>query len=347
MALKQASQDLQYNHDNTSLAIIEFLELHTESDTILSNNPNLSTLSYHLSRLKHLFDHIISTTFRHRPYSLYSFVSRRLSTHSISKLTNSIKSEIQAWIDRKRIHFLSCHLNDHLAPDDLITQLTQFCQRLSEDFNCDLQVLVLKNKIFSSLESVLFNGKCSLNVWEHVGLVVAMLIQFKKDMFVGQVFMGHTVRTLAGTGLLRSIEILCSLIRSIKSLFVDEIESNGEISNIIGFLDCQELEIKVLRMGCVLEIGYFGKKEAVKAILKEALVEKFGKLQKSEFSGDLINLDYEKKEEDENDCDENGEVGNGKKQKRFLEGHPFASYIVKFAVMLEAGKGLRQRKEDI
>ncbi|QHN85489.1 uncharacterized protein DS421_16g537850 [Arachis hypogaea] len=167
-------------------------------------------------------------------------------------------------------------------------------------------------------------------------------------MFIGQVFMSATVQALVGMGSLRSIEILYFLIRSIKLSFVDEIESNGEISNIVGFLDCQELEIKVLGMGCVLEFGYFGRKEVVKAMLKEALVEKLGKLPRSELSRNLINLDYEKKkEEDENDCDEDREVGNGKKQKRFLEGHPLASYVVKFAFMLEARKGLKQREEDI
>ncbi|KAL1335122.1 hypothetical protein HN51_064060 [Arachis hypogaea] len=346
-ALKQASQELQHKHDNTSLAIKALLELHTESDTILSNDPNLSALSHHLSRLKHLVDHINSTTSRHRPHSLRSFLSRRLSTHSISKLANSIESEIQAWIDRESIHSLSRHLNDHLAPDHLIALLTQFRQRLSQGFNRDLQDLVLKNKIFSSLESVLFDAKCSLNVRENAGLAVAALIRFNKDVFVGQVLMGPTIRALVGMGSLRSIEALCSLIRSIKSPFVDEIESNGEIPNIIGLLDCEELEMRVLGMECVLEIGYFGRKEAVEAMLKEGLVEKLVELQRSELGGDLIDLDHEKKkeEEDENDCDEDGQVREGKRQKRFLEGHPFASCVARFAVMLEVGEGLRQREK--
>ncbi|MED6205149.1 hypothetical protein PIB30_015271 [Stylosanthes scabra] len=349
-ALKQASQDLQHKHDNnTSLAIKALLELHTESDTILSNDPNLSALSHHLSRLKHLVDQVNSTT----SHSIRSFLSRRLSTHFISKLANSIESEIQAWIDRESLHSLSRHLNDNLAPnDDLIALLTQFRHRLSQGFNRDLQDLVLKNKIFSSLESLLFDAKCSLQVREHAGLAVAALIQFNKDVFVGQALMGPTIRALVGMGSLRSIEALCSLIRSIKSPFVDEIESNGEIPNIIGFLDCKELEMKVMGMDCVLEIGYFGRKEAVEAMLKEGLVEKLVELQRSELGGDLIDLDHEKKkkkkkeeeEDDDNDGDEDGEVGEGKRQ-RFLEGHPFASCVARFAVMLEVGEGLRQREK--
>ncbi|MED6146577.1 hypothetical protein PIB30_035770 [Stylosanthes scabra] len=338
-ALKQASQELQQKHDNTSLAIKALLELHTESDTILSNDPNLSALSHHLSRLKNLVDQVNST----RPHSIRSFLSRRISTHSISKLANSIESEIQAWIDRESLHSLSRHLNDHLAPHDLIALLTQFRHRLSQGFNRDLQDLVLKNRIFSSLESLLFDAKCSLQVREHAGLAVAGLIQFNKDVFVGQVLMGPTIRALVGMGSLRSIEALCSLIRSIKSPFVDEIESNGEIPNIIGFLDCKELEMKVMGMDCVLEIGYFGRKEAVEAMLKEGLVEKLVELQRSELGGDLIDLDHQKKKKEEED-DDGDEVGEGKRQ-RFLEGHPFASCVARFAVMLEVGEGLRQREK--
>ena len=155
--------------------------------------------------------------------------------------------------------------------------------------------------------------------------------------------MGPTIRGLVGMGSLRSIEALCSLIRSIKSPFVDEIESNGEIPNIIGFLNCEELQMRALGMDCVLEIGYFGRKEAVEAMLKEGLVEKLVELQRSEKGGDLIDLDHEEKDKEEEDEGEEG--GEGKRQKRFLEGHPFASCVARFAVQLEVGEGLRQREK--
>ena len=59
-ALKQASHELQAhpspNSDElkSSSAINTLLELETEFDTLLSEDPNLSTLSQHLSNLKAL-----------------------------------------------------------------------------------------------------------------------------------------------------------------------------------------------------------------------------------------------------------------------------------------------------
>ncbi|GAY56326.1 hypothetical protein CUMW_171020, partial [Citrus unshiu] len=66
-------------------------------------------------------------------------------------------------------------------------------------------------------------------------------------------------RALLTVSSTHSIKVLCGLIKSIKSLFVDEIESNCEIPKIISLLDVKDLQTKLLAMDCVLEIGYFGK----------------------------------------------------------------------------------------
>lgn len=126
--------------------------------------------------------------------------------------------------------------------------------------------------------------------------------------------MGPTVRALVSIGSVISVEVLCSLIRSIRSPLVDEIESNGEISNIIALLNSEDLQLRALAFECVLEIGYFGRKEAVEAMLKEGLVEKLMELQRSE------------------------------KGKNEFE-NSFVSCVARFAVQLEVGEGLRQREK--
>lgn len=196
----------------------------------------------------------------------------------------------------------------------MLKLLTQFHDRVAQGFNRQLQELILKLKLFSSLESVLFDDKCPNRVREQAGLAVAGLIRFNKDVFVGQVLMGPTVRALVSIGSVISVEVLCSLIRSIRSPLVDEIESNGEISNIIALLNSEYLQLRALAFECVLEIGYFGRKEAVEAMLKEGLVEKLMELQRSEKG----------KNESEN---------------------AFMSCVARFAVQLEVGEGLRQREK--
>ena len=105
-ALKQASHELQAhpspNSDelNLSFAINALLELETESDTLRSKDPNLSTLSQHLSNLKALVKTLKNSRHHH---SIQSFLTRCVSTHSISRVAASIESEIQAWIDCESI----------------------------------------------------------------------------------------------------------------------------------------------------------------------------------------------------------------------------------------------------
>jgi len=293
-ALKQASHQLQAHPSpksdelNSSSAINALLELETESDAILSKDPNLSTLSQHLSDLKVLVDTL------QKSHGLKSFLTRRVSTHSISRVAASIESEIQAWIDRECIETLTGVLREQQHPfdneDELIKLLTQFEDRVSQGFNHELQDLVLKSKLFSLLESILCNPNSPKRIRERCAFAIAELIRFNKDVFVGQVLMGPTIGSLITMASSASIKIICSLIRSIKSPLVDEIESNGGIPKIISFLDFEDQELRVLAMDCVLEIGYFGRKEAIEAMLREGLIRKLVELQRSELGGALIDM---------------------------------------------------------
>ncbi|XP_004508443.1 uncharacterized protein [Cicer arietinum] len=312
-ALKQASQNIQTNPDSPSIKPL--FQLHT----ILSTDSNLSQ---HLNKLKTVIDSLHNS----KP-TLRSFLTRPLSTHSISKLASSIQSELQSWIDRETIQTLSNTLsNNYNHQHEFISLLTRFTHRVSQGFNRELQQLVLKFKLFSSLESILFDAKCSHLVREHAGFAIAALIRFNKDVFVGEVLMSPTVQALVSMASVGSIEVLCSLIRSIRSPIVDEIESNGEIPNIIVLLTSKDVKLSVLAMECVLEIGYFGRKEAVEGMLKEGVVEKLVELQRLEVS-EL------KKEEEQEKC-----VNGGKMS-------PFGNCVAKFAVQLEVGEGLRQREK--
>ncbi|KAK7382367.1 hypothetical protein VNO80_01218 [Phaseolus coccineus] len=78
----------------------------------------------------------------------------------------------------------------------------------------------------------------------------------------------ETTRALASMGSVHSVEVLCSLIRAIRSLLVDEIESNGEILKVITLLNSRDLQLQVLALECVFEIGYFGRMGAVDAMVK-------------------------------------------------------------------------------
>lgn len=349
-ALRQASHHLQtnptLNSDNSnSSAIKALLELETESNSLLSSDPHLSALSRHLSSLKDL----VHTLQKSRGHSLTSFLTRRASTQSISRVAGSIESEIRAWIDRERVEDLTRALRELADDDELVKLLTQFENRVSQGFSHELQDLILKSKVFSLLESVLCNPNCSKKIREHSGFAVSALIRFNKDVFVGQVLMGRTVLALIAMGSRSSLTVLWSLIKSIKSPLVDEIESNGEIPKIISFFSSQDLDIRIAAVDCAFEIGYYGRKEAIEAILKEGVIEKLLELQRSEMGGILIEMGWFNEEENMKSFDgvdiEGIRRSRDSREKRFLETHPFASCVARFAVQLEVGEGLRQREK--
>lgn len=350
-ALKQASRHLQTHptlgsDSSNSSAIKALLELETESSSLLSSDPHLSALSRHLASLKDL----VQTLQESRGHSLTSFLTRRVSTHSISRVAGSIGSEIQAWIDRENVENLTRALRDLADDDELVKLLTQFGNRVSQGFNHELQDLVLKSRVFSLLESVLCNPTCSKKIREHSGFAVSALIRFNKDVFVGEVLMCRTVPALIDMGSRSSLTVLWSLIKSIKSPLVDEIESNGEIPKIISIFSSQDLDIRIAAVDCAFEIGYYGRKEAIDAMLKEGVIEKLLELQRSEAGGILIEMGRFKEEEEGKKSLEGVEMEGVRRdresrEKRFMERHPFASCVARFAVQLEVGEGLRQREK--
>ncbi|PRQ46284.1 hypothetical protein RchiOBHm_Chr2g0087391 [Rosa chinensis] len=339
-ALKQASQELQTHPspdsaESNSSAINALLELETESDSLLSRDPHLSALSQHLATLKTLVASLRKPNTHH---SIMSFLTRRASAQSLSRLAGSIESEIQAWIDRESLESLTRALKqkDPVGnEDELIKLLTRFEDRVSQGFNRGLQDLVLKSKVLNLLESVLCDSNTSKRVREHCAFAIAALIKFNKDVFVGQVLMGATIKALLTMASTNSIRVLCTLVRTIKSPLVDEIEFDGQIPKIIGLLNWDDVEMRVMAFVCVLEIGYFGRKEAIDAMLEEGLIEKLVELQRSELGGDLMELEM---------YDEEGENKGGCREKRLLERRPFSSCVARFAVQLEVGEGLRQRE---
>lgn len=147
-ALKKASHDLQSNPKSTAAgpespdsgfpAVKALLELETESDSLLSRDPHLSALSRHLSTLKSL----VSTLQKSHGYGLTSFLTRRVSAHSISRVAESIEFEIQAWIDRETVEKLVAGLREKGCgdEDELVKLLSQLEARVLRGFERDLQV---------------------------------------------------------------------------------------------------------------------------------------------------------------------------------------------------------------
>ncbi|KAK1316396.1 hypothetical protein QJS10_CPA05g01400 [Acorus calamus] len=293
-ALKQASKDLQIDlHNNTttkssssaaaaasadcdSPSVNALLELETESDDLFYDDPKLSPLSRHLSRLKSLIEDLRL----HR----HDLLLRR--RRQISRVAGSIESEIQAWIDRESLGGLVHALQDHDDddPSAAIDLLSALQRRLSRGgFDRDLQHLVLDAGVLPAVESVVRDARAPVRVREACAEAVAALVRFNKDVFLVPP-MGPTARALVSMASARALvsmasaralAALTSLIVSVKSPLVDEIRSNGDVEAIVGLLgEGEDLEIRARALECVMEMGYYGRKEAVEAMMGAGVVER-------------------------------------------------------------------------
>ncbi|KAL0345364.1 UNVERIFIED_CONTAM: hypothetical protein Sradi_4367700 [Sesamum radiatum] len=100
-------------------------------------------------------------------------------------------------------------------------------------------------------------------------------------------------------------------------------ESCGGILKIVGHLSSEDMETRAMAVECVMEIGYFGRKEAVESMINGGLIKRLVELQRAEVGGEYAKPKAESERKH----------------------HPFANCVARFAVQLEVGEGLRQREK--
>ncbi|XP_014500367.1 uncharacterized protein LOC106761341 [Vigna radiata var. radiata] len=327
IALKEASKALHTNTNpfsflfltDSSAAIDELLDLEAKAHAVFSSDPNLHNLSRILSSLPSLIDKL----HKHRGYFPRSLLQRHLTKCKISHLASTIQSEIQKYIDRVAVRDLVDALQEppsrHDEEQRQVKALVEFRQRLSQGFDLEFQDLVLRAKVFTLLECVLFekSNYSSKHVKEEAAMTIAALVKFNKNVFVGLVLMGPTIKALIAMGSACSIRVLSSLINFIRSPLIDEILCSGEIPKIIGFMRSRELGLRVAALDCVLELGYIGRREVVEAMVKEGVIE--------------ILMDLQREGCSECECD-----------------LAFGNCVSRFAIQVEVGEGLSsQEKREI
>ncbi|KAL0345365.1 UNVERIFIED_CONTAM: hypothetical protein Sradi_4367800 [Sesamum radiatum] len=187
-ALNRVSRGLRRSQDSpdSDLSAIKALdELRTASGLILSGDPLLVSLSQHLS-------------------------SWLIRSHEVSRLAAEIESELDALIDRENVSNLTkklagmrCNAEASVVSseeDQLFDQMSVLQERLSRGFDINLQDLLLKSGIFTELEWVLCNPLFSERVREKAAISMKELVLFNKDVFVGSVLIGGSVKALISMG---------------------------------------------------------------------------------------------------------------------------------------------------
>ncbi|WJX35519.1 hypothetical protein P8452_23500 [Trifolium repens] len=323
-ALKQASKDLQiktnplaflFKTDSKS-AIEALLELESKAIAIFSTHPNLHNLSHPLTTLKTLIENLQNCN----GYGLKSIIQRQIIAYKISQASSTLESEIQTYLDRVIVINLVKTLQEHHQnEDEQVKVIVEFEQRLSKGFDLEFQDLILRAKLFTLLERMLIEPFSSKRVKEESAMAIAELVKFNKNVFVGLVLMGPTIKALITMASECSIKVLSLLVRFIRSPLVDEIFSNGMIPTIVGFLLSSDLCLCVAALDCVLELGYIGRKEVVEALLQQELIKILMDLQRREGLCDVEEIREKGVDFDFDDC-------------------VFDGCVSKFAIQLEVGE---------
>ncbi|XVE71213.1 hypothetical protein DITRI_Ditri10aG0132900 [Diplodiscus trichospermus] len=338
-SLQKASKELQKNPifaTNKPLSTIDpFLDLESNANALLRNDPNLFKLSQLLCNLKTLLEKLQ----KYQGYSLPCILRRQIINYKIYQVAYSIETEIQAYTDRESVQNLVETLEDSDDEDKKVKVLVEFEKRLSQGFDLYFQDLILKAKVFSILEFLLCDSSYSIRIQDEVSLVIASLVRFNKDVFVGLVLMGPTVRALISISSCCSIRVLSSLIKLIRIPLVDELEAYKEIPRIISLLSSQNVSIKVEALDCILGIAYYGRREAIEAILQAGLIEKLVELQR---------LENQCNGNESGTPNEEGSKSNPEMEsdeKDYEENPPFESCVASFAVQLEIGEMLSKTEK--
>lgn len=332
-------------YSTTNFATIEtILQLETQLNSLFSNDPIVSSLLGLLTNLKTQFDELRIS----QGYSLRLFYHRQIANYEVSKIATSIEAQVKSWIDQESIKRLVQVLLDYNEKEEkLCSALLRFRHRLSSGFDGNLQELILKSKLFPILESTMCDSDCSKRVREQSARAIVSLVEFNKDVFVGQVLMGNTIEALVSMASCDTIQVLTSLIKLIKTPLVYEMEENDYIPKISSHLSSKDLSNQLVAMECVLELAYFARKEAIEAMLEEGLINKLLELQRLEIVGDS-NDEYESNHNGENKGIGTGissEMKNECTDTVLTEYCPFTSCVTRFVRKIEMGEGLEKEEK--
>lgn len=317
--LREISKNLQnisfFTSNNSVIAAVKpLLDLDIKADSIVFNNPYLSNLSQLLRSLRNL----VESLDKFQGYGVKSVLRRPIINYKISQTAYAIEAEIQAFMDRESIRNLVRKLKESDdQEEEKVRLLTEFVNRVSDGFDRGFQDLILKGRVFPTLESLICDcdDRCSKRVRENAAMAVSALASFNKNVFVGLVLMGETIEALISMESSVSIEVLSSLVNLIRSPLIDEIHCKGQIPKIMNLLSSEDFSIQIATVECICQIAYFGRRDVIGDMLAHGLINKLMEIQR---------------------------------RRKVPENCRITDCIVRFAVLLEVGEGLsRLEKREL
>ncbi|KAH9291760.1 hypothetical protein KI387_043054 [Taxus chinensis] len=308
-ALKEASYDLPKNAKNVE-NMVEALKRMEKSKSGALKEPKLRRKLVSLCNLMEPQLERARKLANRRGLKYYiSRAKGKVLGNDISNVAVTMESEIQSWLDRQNMEHLVKLLDSQgCKEEELVEALGGFEARVKQGYNPELQDVILSLRVFDSLTCLLSRPlplSWSPRVQKEAAFALAALVHFNKDVFVSQIIMSGVVDSLLSTVAIdcdlsigdadsdlsiAAVSVIGSLVAAGKGAVVDEIHGRGGVKKMVGLLEDKREEMRLVAMECVFEMAYYGRKEAIEAMLEEDVVGKLAHLQHSQAGGDLIDL---------------------------------------------------------
>ncbi|KAE8682565.1 Purple acid phosphatase 26 isoform 1 [Hibiscus syriacus] len=175
---------------------------------------------------------------------------------------------------------------------------------------------------------------------------VKVLVEFEFEKRLSQGFDIHFQDLISKAKIFSILKLLlcdssCSIrIRDqfIRIPLVDELEAHKEIPRIISLLSSENVAIQAGAIDCILGISYYGRREAIEAMLEAELVEKLVIFQRLEKQASVDENGTTNEDDSKSDPKRDKEEG--------YEGNcPFEGCVARFAVQLEPGEVLSKKEK--
>lgn len=350
-ALRNAARRVEAGSGGDGPALQALLALEASADDLLAGDPNLSTLCRLLCRLRALSWSVgLSGEGAGFLGPLRARCRRCAARRGIARVAGEVAGEIQAWIDRESVARLIAALRRSDGGADAARALLEELEtRLLSvgRFDPRLQRALLQHGVFAAVEAKLGDPA----VGDGCADAVLALVRFNKDVFVGPVLMGPAVGALVASASASPapLRALDGLVATVRSPLVDELHARGELPRLVALLCAANPRIRALALEFSLRIGYYGRKEAVDALLAEGLVKRLLCLQRSELGGSLTETDASYCSPQEKPDGKGGVLAALLGWRRLAAAlspqRPFVSAVARFAVQVEVGEGLSQREK--
>ncbi|MCO5578609.1 hypothetical protein L7F22_032453 [Adiantum nelumboides] len=288
-------------------------------------------------------------------------LSNKVRGNEVGRIGQSMESELQSWLDQQRVREVAVIISKG-TEEEQVQAISSFASVVQKGYNSLLQDTILSAGLVEKLAGLLAPGAASWRVAKEAAFALSALIDFNKDIFVSLVLMAKMVENILrlmnsepDDQVLILVSVMKNMLSAGHTIVVDEIFAHTGVSKFVELLDHELQALQLAAMDCIFELAYYGRVDVVDKLFKLEVVKKLALLQQNAPEEELsVGIDYSKQQSTD---EESSPIDMASKclppavslrlqeDAQTVKRNPFADAVIKFALHLSIGTGLRKREK--